>query len=409
MNKWIKKVAALSFVVAQLLIVPNVSASSLEEIQNKKSSVEEEVHQLQKEVNVGLEEVSEISIALNELNNEIAEHRQNISDTEKDIKAQEVVVEERFEYTAEQLQALQKNEVNNNIILSIMQAESFSELINKIYSASILTSASEERLAEAQEEQEKLDNLRETLLVEKESLDAKQVEVAKQKEDLDEKVAALQTTLAANTEELEQLNAQEEEIVKAIAEREAAKKRAEEERVAAQEAAQEKAAAERAATERAQEEKAEETSTKVATASSNKKAESKPAAKSKNSSSSNSSKKSSSNESSNESKANNEQSAKDDSSAGEWMTFQATGYSTQQPGLSTHTRTGIDLRVNPRVIAVDPSVIPLNSMVEVEGLGVYIAGDTGGAINGRIIDIHYPTVSEALSWGRRNVRIRILN
>ena len=103
------------------------------------------------------------------------------------------------------------------------------------------------------------------------------------------------------------------------------------------------------------------------------------------------------------------QPAQQTSNAGQWMTFQATGYSTQQPGLSTHTRMGIDLRINPRVIAVDPRVIPLGTMVEVQGLGVYIAGDTGSAIKGNIIDIHYPTVGEALNWGRRNVKIRILN
>lgn len=97
------------------------------------------------------------------------------------------------------------------------------------------------------------------------------------------------------------------------------------------------------------------------------------------------------------------------SEAGEWMSFESTGYSTQQPNLSTHTATGIDLRENSRVIAVDPSVIPLGSQVEIEGLGVYTAGDTGSAINGNIIDIHYPTVGEALSWGRRNVNIRVLN
>lgn len=97
------------------------------------------------------------------------------------------------------------------------------------------------------------------------------------------------------------------------------------------------------------------------------------------------------------------------SEAGEWMSFESTGYSTQQPNLSTHTATGIDLRENSRVIAVDPNVIPLGSQVEIEGLGVYTAGDTGGAINGNIIDIHYPTVNEALSWGRRNVNIRVLD
>lgn len=91
------------------------------------------------------------------------------------------------------------------------------------------------------------------------------------------------------------------------------------------------------------------------------------------------------------------------------MTVQVTGYSTAQAGLSTHTATGIDLRQNPRVIAVDPSVIPLGSRVEVEGMGVYIAGDTGGAIQGNIIDIHFQSVSEAISWGRRSVNITILD
>ena len=91
------------------------------------------------------------------------------------------------------------------------------------------------------------------------------------------------------------------------------------------------------------------------------------------------------------------------------MSIQSTGYSTQEPGLSTRTATGIDLRVNPRVIAVDPSVIPLGSLVEIQGLGIYVAGDTGGAINGRIIDIHFSTVSQAMSWGRRTVNVRIIN
>ena len=47
-------------------------------------------------------------------------------------------------------------------------------------------------------------------------------------------------------------------------------------------------------------------------------------------------------------------------------------------------RTGINLRANPnlKVIAVDPSVIPLGSKVWVEGYGYAVAGDTGGAIKG---------------------------
>jgi cystine transport system substrate-binding protein len=40
---------------------------------------------------------------------------------------------------------------------------------------------------------------------------------------------------------------------------------------------------------------------------------------------------------------------------------------------------------------------------------VAIAGDTGGAIKGKIIDLHFSTVQQAVSWGRRTVTVKILN
>lgn len=73
------------------------------------------------------------------------------------------------------------------------------------------------------------------------------------------------------------------------------------------------------------------------------------------------------------------------------------------------TATGINLNDNSKVIAVDPSVIPLGSRVLIDGYGEYIAGDTGGAINGNIIDVYVASHSEAISFGRRALTIHILN
>lgn len=72
------------------------------------------------------------------------------------------------------------------------------------------------------------------------------------------------------------------------------------------------------------------------------------------------------------------------------------------------TATGINLYEQPNVIAVNPSVIPLGTRVSIPGLGEYIAGDTGGAIGGSRIDIHFPTIAAALEWGMRNITIQIL-
>lgn len=61
-------------------------------------------------------------------------------------------------------------------------------------------------------------------------------------------------------------------------------------------------------------------------------------------------------------------------------------------------------------IAVDPRVIPLGSLVYVEGYGQAIAADTGGAINGNIVDVYVNSTDEAInSWGRKyNVAVYIL-
>src|SRR5690606_37859754 len=87
--------------------------------------------------------------------------------------------------------------------------------------------------------------------------------------------------------------------------------------------------------------------------------------------------------------------------SGKTMTVSATAYTAYCAGCSGTTATGIDLRSNPnqKVIAVDPSVIPLGSKVRVEGYGEALAGDTGGAIKGNKIDVFIPSQGAALEFG----------
>ncbi|MBO0995501.1 G5 and 3D domain-containing protein [Bacillus sp. SD088] len=96
---------------------------------------------------------------------------------------------------------------------------------------------------------------------------------------------------------------------------------------------------------------------------------------------------------------------------GNEITMSATAYTAGCNGCSGVTATGIDLKSNPnaKVVAVDPSVIPLGSKVWVEGYGHAIAGDTGGAIKGNRIDLFVPDKDQAYRFGRKNVKVRVLN
>lgn len=92
-------------------------------------------------------------------------------------------------------------------------------------------------------------------------------------------------------------------------------------------------------------------------------------------------------------------------------TMEATAYGPDCVGCSGISATGMNLNVSPtpKVIAVDPSVIPLGSRVWVEGYGEAIAADTGGAIKGNRIDVLMQSEASASSWGRQTVTVKVLD
>lgn len=83
----------------------------------------------------------------------------------------------------------------------------------------------------------------------------------------------------------------------------------------------------------------------------------------------------------------------------------ATHYDSRCPGCNEWTAIG--LRAGKGVIAVDPKVIPLRSKVYIPGYGVAVAGDTGGAIKGNIIDLGFDDARTS-GWTARFVDIYLL-
>lgn len=59
-------------------------------------------------------------------------------------------------------------------------------------------------------------------------------------------------------------------------------------------------------------------------------------------------------------------------------------------------------------VAVDPDVIPLGTWLYVKGYGFCQACDTGGAIQGRRIDLYYNTESKCNAYGVRYTKVYVL-
>ena len=87
------------------------------------------------------------------------------------------------------------------------------------------------------------------------------------------------------------------------------------------------------------------------------------------------------------------------------LSFSCTGRHPWDPWFGV-TASGMMAQVG--VVAVDTNVIPFHTRLYIEGYGFAVAGDRGGAIRGNKIDVFKDTMSEALQWGRRHVRVWIL-
>jgi cystine transport system substrate-binding protein len=85
---------------------------------------------------------------------------------------------------------------------------------------------------------------------------------------------------------------------------------------------------------------------------------------------------------------------------GRTLTVSSTGYA-----LPGRTATGIP--VGWGVVAVDPSVIRLGTRMTIPGYGEGVAADTGSAVRGATIDLWFPSLAQALAWGRRTITITI--
>lgn len=87
------------------------------------------------------------------------------------------------------------------------------------------------------------------------------------------------------------------------------------------------------------------------------------------------------------------------------MRFEATAFSTYgttQKGTVTHDG----------VVAADPAVLPLGSVIQVTEAGArsgrYVVTDTGSKIVGRHIDLYIPDTAEAKEFGKKVVTVRLI-
>ncbi|MFS0774767.1 3D domain-containing protein [Neobacillus sp. 3P2-tot-E-2] len=317
----------------------------LQQKANEKNSINIEIEKLNKEMEELQTYITQNREALAETQTRIDETRQLIEQKKEEIVFLEDKIHNRKDMMKSRLVALQEDEKLNVAINVILESKSVADLIQRASAVTTLFNADNDIIKDQENDLKQIEENVKVIAEQEEQLAVEQENLAKHQAELDFNLQKRQESLTVMQQKYSQVN---EEMAGIQAQVQAAQEKVRQE----QEAARAIAAANAPA----------------------------PAA-----------------------------TPAPAGTTGKEMYVTATAYSWQSAGNVTYMGHNIKENPNIKLIAVDPSVIPLGSTVWVEGYGVAIAGDTGGAIKGHKIDVVMPDNAHSIAWGRKTVKIVILN
>lgn len=323
---------------------------SVADIQAKQESVKKQLDQNSNELSGKMDEINQVYQKLSDLEGKKKETEQRITQTQTKLQQAQQEKKNRVRDAKERLCELQKRQGTNTSLSILEKSTSLTQWLRSMIALQRLQSVYNDSLAAVKQSIVDISQAKEQLQGYQSNLASQERQVNDQKAVLDSQMSDLKKKIADGQSEMKQLADREQQ----------AKAMEEAQRKAAEEAQKQK------------QQQVQQTSTKT---------------------------------------VDNSEAATsaDNVSGSKTLTMSATAYSTEANGMGTYSATGINLKQHPSCVAVDPSVIPLGSIIWVSGYGVSVAGDTGTAIKGNVIDLHFSTVAQSMAWGRRTVTVKILN
>lgn len=378
-----KKIKQVGILVGALLMILSVLPSNLLGVtkvnaESSQTEVNQELTNFQTELDSKLAQANKIYSQAQEAQEKVKQSKSKITEYEGKIAETENDIVQLKASVAKQMRAVQSNGgATFSYIDVVASSKNLSEMITRLTNLNVVLTAEADQAKSLIEKEASLKTMKVKLEETQESLVKNQNDYQGQVDSLQSSISSLKDKISSNKQLLSEMQ----------------------EKAAAEQKARDEALAKSVAEVKA---KAEQEKAKTSSSSSSTQNSSSSSSSSAQNSSSSSSQSSQASSDKGTDGANNGSSTT--TSGGRTLNVEATAYA-----LNGITATGIDLSKNPICIAVDPSVIPLNSLVEVPGYGIAIAGDTGGAIIGNIIDVHFPTNDQAIAWGRKNIQITVLS
>lgn len=186
--KHILKTASVLALLTGPSAITAVEPVYAEEAQDKVADSETNLEALSQQVRSSVQTIEDLNDELAQLDTTIADVESEIEQAEADISQQEAVIQDYFDQAKSRLQNLQLSNVNENAVLSFLEADSLQDLLARVNAVVQLSQANSDQMQSAQDQKDKFDQLVATL-------ESKQNDLTDKKEAIEEKKQAVNTEL----------------------------------------------------------------------------------------------------------------------------------------------------------------------------------------------------------------------
>lgn len=175
-------------VTSSMIVTPVMAAPSVDELKENKQAAQSEVNSLQSQLNDIVSKIDQLEVDL------IAKGEE-ITQAEKDLAEAEALEQQQYEDMKLRIKFMYE-EGDTSFVESLVDADSFTDLVNKAEYVQNVHSYDRQKLEEYVETKQKVADLKSTLEEEKSELESKQVEFESQQADLDNLIASKQSEIA---------------------------------------------------------------------------------------------------------------------------------------------------------------------------------------------------------------------
>lgn len=198
-----KNLVMLTAILLASLVLPIFAgAESLDDLNRQESNLNSQAKTLVNQIDSAAAEADKTLADVESLQKSVADNQDKLTATQTEIQETQANIEKRKAAVAERMKDIQVNNTTERGWQVVLDADSLSDLVNRVYAMNVLQSAEKEKVDDLNAEKAKLEELQQQLADTQKSLETDQATLVEKAQSYVQQVSSLKQQLADNQDAL---------------------------------------------------------------------------------------------------------------------------------------------------------------------------------------------------------------